>query len=562
MPFGDLDFGLDLASPKTAPSVPTATYYVDPAGSDSNDGLSQAAPWQTLAKVNGATIPAGSTVLFKGGATFSGGLTLVEGKHFGSAGKVTTFGSYGTGKATIQAAANGDNGISALNPHHVTIQDLVLIGTGITVSTGTGVALTNDLLGGSKLQGVSVLRLDVSSYGIDGIAAYTGATAYAANSPSGFDGLLIDGCLVHDNTGNATTGSGNGITIQGLYGLLNVAASFTNCIVRNCKVYNNTGKAGLTQHSGSGILLGQCSGALIEYCEAYNNGANNSNAAGPVGIWMYDTINSTIQFCESHHNKTGLGTADGGGFDIDGGCQGCIIQYSYSHDNYGSGYQLYQYSDAANIKTLSNNTIRFNISENDGTQNVTAKGAIHLGTADTVRANTGNVVHNNTCFNSIASANGLWMDSNPDKFTTTYFINNVIYLTGASSKVINSTPSSVPGVLCIGNAYNSPSTSIKWGATTYTTFSNWRAAFTTQETVAGAATFKSTSPLLVGTLPVGTINGFDPLLLGAYKTQASSPCKNGGQDMLTLYGINPGTRDLYGNAIPQGLYDIGCFESA
>jgi hypothetical protein len=114
----------------------------------------------------------------------------------------------------------------------------------------------------------------------------------------------------------------------------------------------------------------------------------------------------------------------------------------------------------------------------------------------------------------------------------------------------------------LGNAYNSPSTSIKWEASTYTTFSNWRAAFTTQETVAGVATFKSTSPLLVGAVPVGNTNGFNPLLLGAYKTQAASPCKNGGQDMLTLYGINPGTRDLFGNTIPQGLYDIGCYETA
>lgn len=543
-------------------TTPLFTFYVDPAGSDSNDGLSQAAPWQTLSKVNGATIPAGASVLFNGGSTFTGQLTLVEGKHFGSSGLATTFGSYGTGKATIQAGVNSDNGVSALNPHHVTIQDLILVGTGSTVSTGTGCALTNDQLGSTKLAGVSLLRLDISAYGVDGIAAYTGSTAYAANSASGFDSLLIDGCLVHDNTGNATTGTGNGITMQGLYGLLNVAASFTNCIVRNCKVYNNTGKAGLSQHSGNGILLGQSSGALIENCEAYNNGANNSFAAGPVGIWMYDTINSTIQFCESHHNKTGLGTADGGGFDLDGGCQGCIIQYCYSHDNYGSGYQLYQYSDAANIKALSNNTIRFNISENDGTQNVIAKGAIHLGTAETGRSMAGNVIHNNTVFNSIASANGLWLDSNPDKFTTTYFLNNVIYLTGASSKVINSTPSAVPGVLCIGNDYSSPSTSIKWGATTYTTFSNWRAAFTTQETVTGAATFKSTSPLLVGTVPVGNTNGFNTTLLAPYKTQSGSPCKNGGQDINTLYGINPGTRDLFGNTIPQGLYDIGCYETA
>ncbi|WP_049732874.1 right-handed parallel beta-helix repeat-containing protein [Rhizobium ecuadorense] len=540
----------------------TAVYYVDPAGSDANDGLSQAAPWQTLSKVNAATLTPGSSVLFKGGSTFTGQLNLSEGKHFGSSGLVTTFGSYGTGKATIQAGANTDKGVYALNPHHVTIQDLILVGTGSAVSTARGCYVVNDLLGNSKLDGVSLLRLDVSAYGVDGIAVYTGDTAQAAGSASGFNGILIDGCVAHDNTGNAVDYYGNGISIQGIYGLNLYPVSHTNPVIRNCKAYNNTGKAGLANsHSGNGILLGQCSGALVEFCEAYNNGANNTYSSGPVGIWFYDCINSIIQKCESHHNKTGLGTADGGGFDIDGGCQGCIIQYCYSHDNYGSGLQMYQYADAANIKQMLNNTIRYNISENDAQQNTTTKGAILLGNGE-ARASSGNNVYGNTIFSSVASMNGLYIGTNPNQFTTSYFSNNIVYLTGAGSKVINSSTSTTPAILCIGNCYSSPSTSIKWGASTYTTFSNWRTAFPTQETVAGGATFKAANPTLVGTVPVGNINGFDPLLLGAYKTQGASVCRNGGQDINALYGITVGSQDLYGNAIPQGLYDIGCFESA
>lgn len=97
---------------------------------------------------------------------------------------------------------------------------------------------------------------------------------------------------------------------------------------------------------------------------------------------------------------------------------------------------------------------------------------------------------------------------------------------------------------------------------TYTTFSNWRAAFPTQETVAGGATFKATNPSLVGTVPVGNINGFNPALLGAYKTQGASVCRNGGQNIASLFGISVGSQDLFANAIPQGVFDIGCFESA
>lgn len=155
----------------------------------------------------------------------------------------------------------------------------------------------------------------------------------------------------------------------------------------------------------------------------------------------------------------------------------------------------------------------------------------------------------------------IFLGANHNRITTSYVANNVFYLTGTSSKFIY-TFNVTPAMLFIGNCYSSPSTSIKWGATTYTTFSNWRAAFPLQETVAGAATFKATNPSLVGTVPVGTIGGFDPLLLGAYKTQAASVCKNGGQDLNALYGINMGSRDLFGNTIPQGLYDIGCYETA
>ena len=46
------------------------TYYVSPSGSDSNPG-SASAPWQTIARVNRASLAAGDTVLFQGGQTFS-----------------------------------------------------------------------------------------------------------------------------------------------------------------------------------------------------------------------------------------------------------------------------------------------------------------------------------------------------------------------------------------------------------------------------------------------------------------------------------------------------------
>ncbi|MBY5442117.1 right-handed parallel beta-helix repeat-containing protein [Rhizobium leguminosarum] len=534
-------------------AAPTVTYYVDPAGSDANDGLSAATAWQTLGKVNATTIPPGAWVLFKGGSTFTGSLLLVATKHFGALGAVTKFGSYGTGAAIINTTAASDYGVYAVNPSYVTVDNIKFTGVGRTTSNASGAFLEVNQTGNVRLPGVTLSRVEVSGFGDCGILVWSNASD---NSPSGFDDLLIQNCLVHDC---CTTGNGI-FLVANSYSLAANAAAFKRPVIDGCKVYDNPGGyASPTGHSGSGILIAECDSAVIQNCEAYNNGAGNTFATGPVGIWMYDCTNSTVQFCESHHNKSGTGTTDGGGFDIDGGCQGCKIQYCYSHDNYGSGYQLYQYSDAT-ILPLSNNTIRYNISENDGTQASTTKGGILIGTAET-RAAPGNAIYGNTIYSSVSSANGFYIFSNPNQFTTSYVANNIIYLTGVSSKMILSSTSTTPALRFVGNCYQAPTISIKWGATTYTSFATWRGAFTTQETVAAAAVYKNADPLLVGALPVGNTNGFNSALLGAYKTQAGSVCRNGGQNINALFGINIGTQDLFGNGLPQGgSYDIGCFE--
>ena len=48
-----------------------ATYYIDPNGSNSNNGTSDATPWQTVAKANGATYAAGDKILFQRGGVWN-----------------------------------------------------------------------------------------------------------------------------------------------------------------------------------------------------------------------------------------------------------------------------------------------------------------------------------------------------------------------------------------------------------------------------------------------------------------------------------------------------------
>jgi hypothetical protein len=545
----------------TAPPVPVATtYYVDPAGSDTNDGTSTSTPWKTLAKVNATKVEPGSTILFKGGSTFSGSLTLASDKHYGVFGNVTKFASYGTGKATIAAATNAGNGCTGVNPTYVQLDNLIFTGTGNTVSTGSGILFTNDLLGGNKLPGVSVTNIEVSGFGKDGIAFYTGDGAYNASSPSGWFNPIIDNCLVHDCSGNATEFFGHGITIQGVYGMLALDAATLNPQVSNCTVYNITGKSTTTNPSGNGIYLSEVSAAVIEHCHVYNCGANTTSYAGATGIGLMEAQDCIVQYCEVHDIKTGTSTVDGNGITIYGGSQNNTIQYCYTHNNQGAGYCLTQWDDAASLKNFVGNVVRYCISENDASTAPTTRGAVTITTYGT-SLGSANHVYGNTIYSSVVNGRGLFFREGADRFANTIFANNIWRLTGTGARLIDTLSTTAPAPRMLGNLYSAPSVSIKWGTTTYTNIDTWRAAFTTQETLSGAAKYVSADPLFVGTVPVGNTSGFSATALAAYKTQGTSPARDAGIDLFLQFGINPGSVDLFGDTTPAGTkYDIGCYD--
>jgi hypothetical protein len=74
-----------------------ATYYVDATGGlDTNDGLSAATAWKTVAKVNGSTFAAGDQILFKRGGVWNESLVPPSS---GASGNPIIFDAYGTGEA-------------------------------------------------------------------------------------------------------------------------------------------------------------------------------------------------------------------------------------------------------------------------------------------------------------------------------------------------------------------------------------------------------------------------------------------------------------------------------
>jgi hypothetical protein len=71
------------------------TYYVDPSGSNANDGLSAQTPWRTLLKVGVSTFQPGDVILFKRDAVWNEWLTPPSS---GAAGNPIKFDAYGNGR--------------------------------------------------------------------------------------------------------------------------------------------------------------------------------------------------------------------------------------------------------------------------------------------------------------------------------------------------------------------------------------------------------------------------------------------------------------------------------
>ena len=122
----------------------------------------------------------------------------------------------------------------------------------------------------------------------------------------------------------------------------------------------------LEQIPGDGIVPIGTDGALVEYNMMRDCPDILSHKEAAAGIWPWSADNTIIQFNEVSGHKAKW---DGQGFDSDWNCQNTVIQYNYSHDNYG-GFLLVcnngnNVHTNGNIGTL-NTIIRYNVSVNDG----------------------------------------------------------------------------------------------------------------------------------------------------------------------------------------------------
>ena len=312
---------------------PGRTWYIDTTGSDAGNGT-RLKPFKTINRANALFLAAGDTLFFHSGQRFEGTLQLRSGLN-GTRSKAIVITSWGKGYATIDG--RDSSAIRVYNEQFIKLQHLVLLGSGRkTGNVKDGLALINS-------NNIDVQDLDISGFQKSGLLIYSSKNVIAKN------------IFVHDN-GSA------GITVEAPY---QTRESY-NIRILSCRAENNPGDpTNLNNHSGNGIVVGDCRKVLIDHCTATNNGWDMPRIGnGPVGIWAYEADSVIIQHCLSYKNKTSKGGADGGGFDLDGGVTNSIVQYNLSYDNWGSGYCIFQYWGAS---PWHDNVFRYNISENDGT---------------------------------------------------------------------------------------------------------------------------------------------------------------------------------------------------
>jgi len=488
-----------------------STYYVNAQGDDTAAGTSPAAAWRTIDQVNATTFQAGDRILFAAGQTFSGSLVL----HTAGTGVAATpiiMSSYGRGRATI--ASGNACGLYVQNAAGIEVRRLAFVGSGRLASSSSGVVFYLDLPD-AHLSHLRLDSLDVSGYRDSGISVGSW------KGSSGYSDVRITACQVHAN-GEA-----------GLSSYAENLAAHHDWYVGNCQAFDNPGRADVTtNHTGSGIMLSGIDGALVEHCEAYQNGRlNASTAGGPVGIWGYRCNALVIQYCESHHNSSGT-EPDGGGFDLDGGCTNSILQYNYSHDNEGPGYELCQYKDAP---AMFNITIRYNVSIDDARMH--NKGAIQVWSTGASGGIRQGAIYNNTVLLS-APANGtspkvIYICSGG--FSDLSFRNNVFQSAGNLPILSTVTTTSLR---LEGNCYwNADQLQFDWNGTPYTNLAAWRAA-TGQELLAdGRAVGLQADPRLPATSPAPAPGPDSPLLGAGLSLQAE-------------FNLNPGPQDLLGNPTP------------
>jgi hypothetical protein len=510
-----------LAYLLVSPLLVATDYYVSADGDDDNPGTFSE-PFRTYAPVNGLDLEPGDSVLFRGGDTFEGTLRLTQ-QDEGTEAEPIVLTSYGTGRATLNGGTT--QGALIQSTRHIRVENLHFIGDGRkTGNISNGLEFSNTDF-------IHVVDVEIEGFQEAGLSFWN------------CNDINVLRVIAHTNGfAGIRAANSNWNTDQGWN---------NNCHISHSVAYNNPGDPTiLNNHSGNGIVISQFNDVLIEYCVAYENGYDMPRTGnGPVGIWVWCANRAVIQYCIAFRNRSP--GKDGGGFDLDGGTRNSVIQYCLSYDNEGPGYGFFQFSGAP---PWFNNVVRYCISIHDGSRNNQAGLAIWDMDydADNFRDF---VVHNNTFINRHYGAID-FIDARLKNFliSNNIFISKVGPYKGSPQSVIYDSNHRM-----LYNHYEDLDGGFNQSG--FSDFAAWAANYDRERFDGQLVGTTGDSQLLDQSVSPTLSDPMGLLDLAFLRPQAGSPVIDSAIDLLTAFGIDPGTRDLAGTPIPfNGSYDRGALE--
>jgi hypothetical protein len=409
-------------------------YYVHPTlGKDTNDGLSQARPLQTLAKASLLPMKAGDRLLLADGQTYAGSLRatgwtgtdalpiVIESINWNERPDLPP--------ARINAKGEAE-GILLLDCSHVVVKNIAITADGYSTrnseqSMRVGVLITTKLA--KKVVGIRLEKLRIADIFFENPGVQRSAEEVkSANGTQKYgwgirlinpreevliEDIRIADCTVENVSHTGIKLTGNNRNIQRVQ-------------IVNCQV---------TKTGGPGVQMSDVKFVYVAGNEiTYSGSADDSRKWGRgSGLWTWSASHVLI---EKNRFLYANGPGDSAGAHIDFNCDNVVMQYNFSAHNAGGFCEI-----------LGNNyncAYRYNISVDDGQRVKGKDGAFQEGKVFWLSGYQGNqrerkgpvntYFYNNTIYVSADKVARIAIDNRSEGVL---IANNIFYIAGESKVV-------------------------------------------------------------------------------------------------------------------------------
>lgn len=339
-------------------STPSSTiYFIDSAGSNTNNGLTKNAPWADFTNLSNITLQPGDQVLLKRGGIWNQQLTI-SGK--GSATNFITVGAYGSG-ARPKICRNGDISERAVrinNASNMTINSLEVC------NAGAGIIVFYNQNPGNN----SVYFNDILGHDFQGIYGGTGAhssnpswQSYVSADRVGYSYAIgITGTDALDQPGiqASTVITDFKVMNSELYKAVGIAydwnsyssnngdwlgyAKYTDSLIDNVYMHDND----FADVSAFSLFIAGCTN-----CSIKNTLIVNGAKQGPDGtttIYLGATERTSIDNL-AVFNTPLSSTSDNSAIDFEVGNNNAIVQNSWFENNAGGAIEFLANSNVPNL---------------------------------------------------------------------------------------------------------------------------------------------------------------------------------------------------------------------